>query len=134
MPRKYINPPGLFKHPNYTRVLTIEKPSKLIYIAGQTPSDENYRPVHPGDIRGQYLAVLDGLTVQLKAAGATWDNVVFRRMYVVGVPEFMKVLSDRAVPVPWDPSRPSPSTLIGVTALSNPGFLVEVEIVAVVED
>jgi enamine deaminase RidA (YjgF/YER057c/UK114 family) len=29
---------------------------------------------------------------------------------------------------------PSPSTLIGVTALSNPGFLVEVEIVAAVED
>ena len=55
-------------------------------------------------------------------------------MYVVGVPEFMKVLSDRAVPVPWDASRPSPSTLIGVTALSNPGFLVEVEIVAVIED
>ena len=134
MPRKYINPPGLFKHPNYTRVLTIEKPSRLIYIAGQTPADENYQPVHPGDVRAQYLAVLDGLTLQLKAAGATWDNVVFRRMYVVGVPAFMKVLNDRAVPVPWDPSRPSPSTLIGVTALSNPGFLVEVEIVAVVED
>ena len=86
MPRKYINPPGLFKHPNYTRVLTIEKPSKLIYIAGQTPADEHYQPVHRGDVRGQYLAVLKGLTLQLKAAGATWDHVVFRRMYVVGVP------------------------------------------------
>jgi enamine deaminase RidA (YjgF/YER057c/UK114 family) len=134
MPRKYINPPGLFQHPNYTRVLTIEKPSKLIYIAGQTPADENYQPVHPGDYRGQYLAVLDGLTVQLNAAGATWDHVVFRRMYVVGVPAFMKVLSDPTLPVPWAPNKPSPSTLIGVTALSNPGFLVEVEIVAVVED
>jgi enamine deaminase RidA (YjgF/YER057c/UK114 family) len=132
MPRKYINPPGLFKHPNYTRVLTIDKPSKLIFVAGQTPADDNYQPLHPGDVRGQYLAVLDGLTLQLKAAGATWEDVVFRRMYVVGVPEFMKVLNDRTLPVPWDPSLPSPSTLIGVTALSNPGFLVEVEIVAVV--
>jgi hypothetical protein len=35
--------------------------------------------------------------------------------------------------LPWDKSRPSPSTMIGVTALSNPGFLIEVEIVAVVE-
>ena len=82
----------------------------------------------------QYLAVLNGLTLQLEAAGATWDHVVFRRMYVVGVPEFMKVLNDKTLPVPWDSSRPSPSTLIGVTALSNPDFLVEVEIVAVVED
>jgi enamine deaminase RidA (YjgF/YER057c/UK114 family) len=134
MPRQYINPAGLFKHPNYTRVLTVEKPSKLVFIAGQTPADDNYKPLHPGDLRAQYLAVLDGLTLQLKAAGASWDDVVFRRMYVVGVPEFMKVLNDRALPVPWDPSRPSPSTLIGVTALSNPGFLIEVEIVAVLED
>jgi len=36
MPHEYLNPPGLFHHPNYTRVLTVEKPSKLIYIAGQT--------------------------------------------------------------------------------------------------
>ena len=80
MPHEYLNPPGLFHHPNYTRVLPVEKPSKLlIYIAGQTPADDNYQPLHPGDLRAQYAAVLDGLTLQLKAAGATWDNVVFRR-------------------------------------------------------
>jgi enamine deaminase RidA (YjgF/YER057c/UK114 family) len=54
-------------------------------------------------------------------------------MYAVDVPGFVKVLNDPTVELPWDKSRPSPSTLIGVTALSNPGFLIEVEIVAVVE-
>jgi enamine deaminase RidA (YjgF/YER057c/UK114 family) len=130
--RKYINPHGLFNHPNYTRVLTVEKPSKLIYIAGQTPADDNYQPLHPGDVRAQYIAVLDGLALQLDAAGATWDDVVFRRMYGLDVPAFLKVLNDRTLPVPWEASCPSPSTLIGVTALSNPGFLIEVEIMAVV--
>lgn len=133
MTREYINPPGLFKHTHYTRVLTIDKPSKLIYIAGQTPADEKYQPVHLGDLRAQYIAVLEGLTLQLNAAGASWDNVVFRRMYAVDVPAFVKVLNDPSVKLPWDKSKPSPSTLIGVTALSNPGFLIEVEIVAVVE-
>ena len=133
MTREYINPPGLFAHTHYTRVLTIEKPSKLIYIAGQTPAGDKYQPVHPGDLRAQYIAVLDGLTLQLKAAGATWDHVVFRRMYAVDVPAFVKVMNDSTVLLPWDKGRPSPSTLIGVTALSNPGFLIEVEIVAVVE-
>ena len=131
MPHEYLNPPGLFHHPNYTRVLTVEKPSKLIYIAGQTPADDNYQPLHPGDLRAQYAAVLDGLTLQLKAAGATWDDVVFRRMYALDVPAFLKVLNDRTLPLPWDVNRPSPSTLIGVTALANPGFLIEVEIMAV---
>jgi enamine deaminase RidA (YjgF/YER057c/UK114 family) len=133
MARKYINPPGVFAHPNYTRVLTVDRPSKLVYIAGQTPADDKYKPVHPGDIRAQYIAVLEGLTLQLKAAGATWDDVVFRRMYAVDVPAFMKVISDPTLTLPWDKAHPSPSTLIGVTALSNPGFLIEVEIVAVVE-
>jgi enamine deaminase RidA (YjgF/YER057c/UK114 family) len=133
MTREYINPPGLFAHTHYTRVLTIEKPSKLIYIAGQTPADEKYQPVHRDDIRAQYIAVLEGLTLQLKAASATWDDVVFRRMYAVDVPGFLKVMNDATVTLPWNKARPSPSTLIGVTALSNPGFLIEVEIVAVVE-
>jgi enamine deaminase RidA (YjgF/YER057c/UK114 family) len=83
-------------------VLTVEKPSKLIYIAGQTPADDNYQPLHPGDLRAQYAAVLDGLTLQLKAAGATWDDVVFRRMYALDVPAFLKVLNDCTLPVPWD--------------------------------
>jgi len=136
MAREYINPPGLFSHPNYTRVLTVDKPSKLIYIAGQTPADENYQPLHPGDMRGQYLAVLEGLTLQLKSAGATWNDVVFRRMYTVDVPAFMQVMREPAVREqhPWKDGKPSPSTLIGVTALSNPGFLIEVEIAAVVSD
>jgi enamine deaminase RidA (YjgF/YER057c/UK114 family) len=136
MSREYINPPGLCSHPNYTRIVTVERPSKLIFIAGQTPSDENYQPLHIGDMRGQYLAVLAGLTMQLTAAGATWSDVVFRRMYTVDVPSFMKVMREPEVREqhPWDKDRPSPSTLIGVTALSNPGFLIEVEIAAVISE
>jgi enamine deaminase RidA (YjgF/YER057c/UK114 family) len=99
------------------------------------PSDENYKPVHRGDIRAQYLAVLDALTVQLKAINATWDDVVFRRMYATDVPTFMeKCVNDRGIPLPWHKERPSPSTLIGVTALSNPDFMIEVEIVAIITD
>jgi enamine deaminase RidA (YjgF/YER057c/UK114 family) len=135
MPREYINPPGVPQHWYFTRVLSITKPSKLIYIAGQVPSDEHYQPVHRGDIRAQYLAVLDGLTIQLKAIGASWDDVVFRRMYALDVPTFMKhCVIDRTIPLPWNTDHPSPSTLIGVTALSNPDFLIEVEIAAVIAD
>ena len=87
-------------------------------------------------MRAQYLAVLDGLTLQLTAAGASWTDVVFRRMYTVDVPSFMNVMRDLEVRAkhPWNKGSPSPSTLIGVTALSNPGFLIGVEIAAVVSD
>jgi enamine deaminase RidA (YjgF/YER057c/UK114 family) len=88
MPRERLNPPGLFKHPYFTRILKVKNPATVIFMAGHTPADENYQPVHPGDLRGQYKAILDALTFQLKEAGATWDDVVFRRMYAVDVPAF----------------------------------------------
>ncbi|CAM2154663.1 Aminoacrylate peracid reductase RutC [Pararobbsia alpina] len=135
MPKQYINPPGLPKHPYYTRVLSVTEPSTLIYIAGQVPSDDNGKPVHAGDIRSQFIAVLHALTVQLKAAGATWDDVVFRRAYAVDVPAFVEhCVRDKTFPLPWDANHPSPSTLIGVTALANPEFLIELEIAAVISD
>ena len=116
---------GVPQRVHYTRVLKIDKPSKLIYIAGQTAADDKHQPVHLGDVRAQYIVVLAGLTLQLKAAGTTWDDVVFRRMYAVDVPAFLRVMNDPSVNLPWDQTRPSPSILIGVTALSNPRFLIE---------
>jgi hypothetical protein len=69
MPRERPNPPGLFKHPYFTRILKVKNPATVIFMAGHTPADENYQPVHPGDLRGQYNAILDALTFQLKQPG-----------------------------------------------------------------
>jgi hypothetical protein len=44
-----LNPEGVFKHPNFTRVITVKNPSKLVFVAGQTPSDIDYKCVSPGD-------------------------------------------------------------------------------------
>ncbi len=133
MEREFINPPGLYKHPAFTRVVTVKGPAKFLFIAGQTPSDENYKPVAPGNYRTQYLKVMENLDIQLKAVGATWKDVVYRRMFVLDVDEFLKVLADPTVPSFFDKDWPPPSTLIGVTRLSNPAFLVEIDLMAVVE-
>jgi enamine deaminase RidA (YjgF/YER057c/UK114 family) len=135
MPKEYINPPGVPRHAYFTRILSVTAPSKLVYIAGQVPSDDSFRPIHTGDIRAQFIAILDLLTVQLKAIGATWEDVVFRRMYAVDVPAFVETcVQDEGFPVPWNRACPSPSTLIGVTALANPEFLIELEIAVVIAE
>jgi len=131
MEKKHINPPELFVHPSYTRVITVSGPSKMIFIAGQTPSDERYRPVEIGNMRGQYLRVMEALTIQLSAAGATWDDVVYRRIFVLDMDAFINVQTDPAMTYPWHPDRPPPSTLVGVTRLSHPDFLIEIDLMAV---
>jgi enamine deaminase RidA (YjgF/YER057c/UK114 family) len=131
MERVHLNPPGLYKHPFFTRVVTVQGPSKLVFIAGLTAADENYKCVAPGDYRAQYVNILGNLTVLLEAAGATWDDVVFRRTYAIDVDAFLKVQSDSSIQVPWKPGMASPSTLIGVTRLSSPDFVLEIEVLAI---
>lgn len=128
--RHEIDPPELFNHPGYKRIVTVQGDMKMVFIAGQTASDENYKCVAPGDLRAQYLHVMKNLDIQLKAAGATWDDVVFRRIFVLDVDDWGKMIFDPTLPKYGD-GRP-PSTLIGVTRLSNPEFLIEIEVWAVV--
>ena len=133
MEREHINPEGIFKHPAYTRIVTVKGPMKIVFIAGQTPSDENYKCVAPGDYRAQYVAVMDNLQIQLDAAGASWDDVVYRRIFVLDVDAYLKVASDPATPKYGEPGRPPPSTLVGVTRLSDPEFLIEIDLTAIAE-
>ena len=133
MEREDINPTGIYKHPAFTRVVTVKGPMKIIFIAGQTPSDETYQCVAPGDYRAQYVAVMENLEIQLKAAGATWDDVVYRRIFVLDVDEYLKVSSDPKTPKFGNPDRPPPSTMVGVTRLSSPDFLIEIDLTAIAE-
>lgn len=130
MERQEIDPAGLFKHPAFKRVVTVQGDMKMVFIAGQTPSDENYAPVASGDYKAQYIQVMNSLDIALRAAGAGWDDVVYRRMFVLDVDKFLKIFYDEDLPKYGD-GRP-PSTLIGVTRLSNPDFLVEIDLMAVV--
>ena len=100
MEREQINPPSLFQHPAFTRVVTVKGPCKFIFIAGLTAADINYKCVAPGDCRAQYIDILKNLTVQLEAAGATWDDVVFRRIYALDVDAFLKAQADTSIPTP----------------------------------
>jgi enamine deaminase RidA (YjgF/YER057c/UK114 family) len=131
MEKTFINPPELYKHPSYTRVITVKGPCKFIYIAGQTPSDDNYQPVAKGDYKAQYERIMDALTIQLKAAGATWDDVVMRKTYTLDVDKLRAVLHDPATKRLESAANPPTSTMLGVSRLSHPDFLIEIEIMAI---
>jgi len=130
---KHINPDGIYKHPAFTRVVTVKEPIKLVFVAGQTPSDENYEPVAPGDYRAQYVNVMENLEIQLEAAGASWDDVVFKRIFVLDVDEFKQKTRGPDVPQFGDPEKPPPTTLVGVTRLADPDFLVEIDLLAITD-
>jgi enamine deaminase RidA (YjgF/YER057c/UK114 family) len=131
--KKIINPPEVYAHPAFSRVITVKGPCKFIFIAGQTPTDDNYEAVGVGDYRAQYERVIEALTAQLTAAGATWDDVVVRRVFTLDVDKLRAATSDPATRRPKVTGPPSTSTMIGVTRLSHPDFLIEMDLIAVTE-
>jgi enamine deaminase RidA (YjgF/YER057c/UK114 family) len=131
--REDIEPAELYKHPGYKRVTTVEGNMKLVFIAGQTPTDENYKCIAPGDFAAQYLHVMKMLEIQLRAAGATWDDVTYRRIYVrTSDNPTAPSWADQPLPKYGEGAIRPPSTMIGVTRLGHPDFLVEIDLMAAV--
>ena len=132
MKKKYANPPGVFRHPGFTRVVTVEGPMRMIFIAGQTPSDASYKCVAPGDLKAQYLSVMNSLEIQLKAAGAAWGDVLYRRTFVLDMDEYLSIRKDPSIPAYWNADNMPGSTSVQVSRLSDPQFLIEIDLLAAV--
>ena len=104
MDKEYVNPAGVFKHPAYTGVVTVTDPRRFHFIAGRCAADpDDYTCTAPGDFVGQYRQVMETLAIELKAVGATWNDVVFRRIFTLDVDAFLRqprILSSPSTGIP----------------------------------
>lgn len=125
--RKFINPENLNKPTGYTHVVVA---GGTVYISGQVSANEKGEVVGKGDLRAQVTRVFENLTSCLSAAGVTFTDVVKMNTYVVNLkPEDLAVI--REVRKNYlSGENPPASTLVGVTALANPDYLIEIEVVA----
>jgi enamine deaminase RidA (YjgF/YER057c/UK114 family) len=130
MEKQHINPPAVFEHPAFTRIITVTSPLKLIWLSGMTPQKEDLSAVYPGDYLKQYIFVMEKIAAQLEAVGATWDDVTFRRTYTLDVDK-LKAVTQHPDTRRFFTKKPC-STLIGVTRLSDPEFLLEIEVMAAI--
>lgn len=115
--------------PSYAHVVTVSGTGKIVFIAGQLARDIDGNCVGKGDMRAQMEQTFQNLDRCLKAAGATWADVVKTNTYVTDMDAFFRCADVRmryfGVATPT-------STTVGVTRLAGPDFMVEIEAVAVV--
>jgi enamine deaminase RidA (YjgF/YER057c/UK114 family) len=62
--------------PSYSHVVKVSGSGKIVYTAGQLASDIDGNCVGKGDMRAQMEQTFQNLDRCLKAAGATWADVV----------------------------------------------------------
>jgi reactive intermediate/imine deaminase len=125
-----LNPPGLSTPTGYSHVVSA-RGGRTIYIAGQVALDARGQLVGEGDLAAQTRQVFANLDTALKAAGATFNDVVKTNYYLRDAAQVQVIRDVRAK---YFTKELPASTLVEVSRLANPGFLIEIEVIAVVAE
>ncbi len=128
---RYLNPDGLMDDPAFTEVIEVSGPAKTIYIGMQHALTASRTLVGKGDLAAQTEQVLRNVELGLAAADAKPEHLVLLRMYVV---EGQKLEHALDVFPKWWGDRPNPPTdsVVFVTCLREPDFLIGIEAIAAV--
>jgi enamine deaminase RidA (YjgF/YER057c/UK114 family) len=132
MPTQFLNPPSLCPTFGWTHVVAASG-GTTIHLSGQVAVNERGEVVGKGDLKRQTEQAFENLRLGLAAAGATWNDVIVTRLYVVGLkPEHVPIIREvRSRYV--NRENPPASTLVGVSALVGADWLIEIEATAHLE-
>jgi enamine deaminase RidA (YjgF/YER057c/UK114 family) len=133
MTKEFFSPATLPPPVGYSHIAKVNK-GTMIYLAGQVSSDASGKLVGEGDFEAQAEQVFKNLKLAVEAAGGAMADIVKMNIYLVAevgqdeVPK-LRAIRDRYV----NKEKPPASTLVVVTRLARPGWLVEIEAVAALD-
>jgi 2-iminobutanoate/2-iminopropanoate deaminase len=134
MPKEYVNPSSLFPSlpHGFSQVVTATG-RKMVFISGQTAWDEWKNIVGGDSVLEQARQAFRNIGKAMEAAGGTLNDVVALRIYVVDYQAESGTAVGIALREFFCPANPPASTWIGVAALADPEFLIEIEATAVLD-
>ncbi len=109
----------------YSQAVQVDR---TLYVSGSMAADANGRLVAPGDMAGQMRAAYANIQRTLAAHGSTFEQVVKETIYTTDMDALLKA-SDLRFEY-YDKERLPTVTWVQVQRLVDPGFLVEIEVVA----
>jgi enamine deaminase RidA (YjgF/YER057c/UK114 family) len=119
---------GVYDPPMYSQAVKVTGTETILFIAGQVAYGQEGAPTHAGDFKAQARAALQCLKAQVEAGGGTMANIVKVNTY----------LTDIRHRADYGPIREEffgkkmpAHTLMAVSALAAPEFLIEIEAIAV---
>lgn len=116
----------------YAYAATAPAGSRLIFLAGACPLDDDGDVVSPGDYPAQAARCVETLKTALSASGAELADVISTRVLVASASRSDLVAAWDVIHAAFG-AHEVPSTLLGVTVLGYPDQLVEIEAIAAVE-
>jgi len=128
---KIFNPDGMTKPAPYSHV-AYAKTQELVFIAGQTPIDGTGAVVGRGDFEAQCAQVFANIHTALRSVNADWKNVVQFTSYLTHAEDAaaFRAYRGREFPKMFPGNAYPPNTLLIISRLADPDYLLEVQTVA----
>jgi enamine deaminase RidA (YjgF/YER057c/UK114 family) len=127
-----INPPELGAPPGYSQVVEVSA-GRIIFIAGQTALDRDGNLIGKNAFAAQAEQVFRNLSFALQASGCTAANLVKLTVFLTDMDNLASYRETRnqffaSVTPPAAPAV----TLVEVSKLYGPDFMIEIEAIAAV--
>jgi reactive intermediate/imine deaminase len=114
---------------HFSQAISMEAQGRLVFISGMTARRADGTIAGIGDIEAQTKQVCENIKGAVEAAGGTLDDVCRVDVYVRNIEHFDKIHKVRRE---YFKSSPPASTMVEVTKMVSPDYLIEINAIAVV--
>ena len=121
-----LNPPTL--NDPAGRYTAVVKRGNVVFIAGQTAIDKDGNLVGEGDPLAQARQVYANIDAAIKSVGGTKDDILKTTTYILDLDH---LLATRPARNEYFGDKRPTSTMLVISGLADPRYLIEVECMAV---
>ena len=127
-----INPPELGVPPGYSQVVEV-RGGRIIFIAGQTALDRDGEVVGKANFAQQAAQVFQNLNIALQSVSCTAANLIKLTVFLRNMDNLSayREARNRFFAMVTPPAAPA-VTLVEVSRLYGPDFMIEIEAIAAV--
>jgi len=115
---------------HFSQATLVEARGRMLFISGMTARRPDGSIAGIGDVEAQTRQVCENLKAAVEAAGCIMDDICRVDVYVRNMEHFDKIHKVRREY--FKPPAPA-STMVEVTKMTSPEYLIEINAIAVVE-
>lgn len=115
---------------HFSQAIEVEAKGKLVFISGMTARRPDGTIAGIGDVEAQTRQVCENIKAAVEAAGGTMDDVCRVDVYVRNIEHFDRIHKVRRE---FFNAPPPASTMVEVTKMVSPDYLIEINAIAMVK-
>ena len=126
---RHSNPSGMTQPTAYSQVVEVNGPHRLVFVAGQTGVDPSGKAEQ--EFRAQAMQAFTNIKTALASVGGSMDHVVRITTYLTDIQQNADIYREVRASFLSNKSALPASTLVQVTRLADPSYLIEVDAIAI---